>query len=156
MDYKELLEYSFKHDNYVNECHDRSRLAYLSEHVFDFTTYDSEMDELFARKAVEVSKAIYVMATYEYISFDEDSHKWYLIMCNMPFFAHRLEWGASIRGAWWINSAGFYYVLDSCGLWAEGEQIVEMMHLSGDEWAKFIRAVIDFAQPEMKVEEIDG
>ena len=106
----------------------------------DFTTYESAAAELFAKKAVEVSDAITNGKTFDYIE-NEEGRIWYLLMCNMPFFADRIDWGTSIRGAWW-NHGGT--VLSSCGLYVGDEQLLDAK-LSGDEWREFMRAVVAFA-----------
>jgi hypothetical protein len=139
-DYKALLEHSYNvaiHD----ECPPHSRLQWLADQIFDFTTYESEAAELFARKAVEVSEAITNGTTFEYIE-DDDRRMWYLLMCNMPFFANRLDWGSSIRGAWWSHGP---MLVSSCGLYIGDEQLLDM-ELSGDQWREFMRAVVAFAQ----------
>lgn len=74
-----------------------SRLEYLSDHVFGFTTYDSAMAELFARKALEVCAALSNRQTFEYIE-NAENYRWFLWLCNVPFFASKIEWGTSIRG----------------------------------------------------------
>ena len=118
-----------------------SRLAYLADYIFDFTTYEDRMGELFATKAVEVCAAISDRKTFEYLGASEESRMWYLLMCNMPFFADRLEWGTSIRGAWWNHPM----TLDSCGLFWQGEQVTATLKFERDEWAQFIEAVREFA-----------
>ena len=148
MDYKELLEHSHKVAAETFECAPESRLEYLGDHIFDFTTYDGEMSVLFARKAVEVCAAINDGKTFDFIK-DADNYTWFLVMCNMPFFAERLEWGTSIRGAWWAGRPGkleFY----SYGLWMGDEQLTDTLQFSADEWKRFIAAVIEFAHGEMK------
>jgi hypothetical protein len=147
LDYKELLQHSFEVEQGLIECGPESRLAYLSRDIFDFTTYDGSMDELFARKAVEVCAAITNRATFEYIK-DAENYRWFLLMCNMPFFQGKLNWGGSIRGAWWDAEKGFE--LQTCGLWLGNEQLTEPLTFSPDEWKKFIAAVIEFAAPEME------
>ena len=140
MDYLKLLETSYK---CWQEC-DReiSRLEYLSNHIFDFTTYDGEIDELFATKAVEVCRAINDIETFEYQE-DVENYRWFLIMVNMPFFCNKLEWGTSIRGAWWIHED---ITIDSCGLFDDNcDQILDLK-LDRDEWVKFIDAVIIFSE----------
>jgi len=77
-----------------------SRLDFLGNVVFNFTTCDTKMSELFATKAVEVCEAISNKTTFDYIE-NEDNYQWFLLMCNMPFFANMIVWGNSIRGAWW-------------------------------------------------------
>lgn len=149
MNYQALLEHSFaKKNDYLDEK--QSRLEYLAGDIFDFTTYDSEMDELFAQKAVEVCSAINDQETYDYIA-DSENYRWYLIMVNMPFFGDKLEWGVSIRGTWWstpINQQAI--TLESCGLWSETGQIMSLQ-LTLDEWKQFIAAIVEFAKtPEAK------
>lgn len=137
--FKEMLEHSFQQERL--EADELSRLEFLALHVFGFTTYDSGMDELLAARAVQVAEAINDRQTFEYIK-ARDSYENYIVMCQMPFFADRLEWGTSIRGAWW-DTAGV--TLDSCGLWQGGEQL-KPMTFDQASWMEFIRAVVAFAQ----------
>jgi hypothetical protein len=152
-----LLEHSFETVKGYLECPPETRLAYLSEHIFNFTTYDGEKDEFFGRKAVEVCAAINDGKTFDFIK-DADNYTWFLVMCNMPFFAERLEWGTSIRGAWWAGRPGKPIEFYSCGLWIGDEQLIDTLQFSTDEWKRFIAAVIEFAAPEMKAngKEISG
>ena len=122
-----------------------SRLEYLSEHIFDFTTYESKFSELFAKKALEVCAAISDGKTFEYIA-NPDGRLWYLLMVNMPFFADKLEWGTSIRGAWWGEPPHSKIQFSSCGLFLDGEQLSETMEFTADEWKEFIAAVLEFAR----------
>lgn len=46
-DYKELLEHSYRVATESFECAPESRLEYLGDYIFDFTTYDGEMSVLF-------------------------------------------------------------------------------------------------------------
>jgi len=143
-DYKAMLEHSFAVEQDISECPPQSRLAYLAQHIFDFVTYDGEMDERFAMKAVEVCAAITNGTTFDYIA-AKDDYEWFLLMCNMPFFAERIEWGTSIRGAWWgAPRLGEQIKLESCGLWAGDEQVTTL-RFSDDDWRRFVLAVIEFA-----------
>lgn len=150
MDYLELLEHSFEMEmaDTGYECPQKTRLAYLSEHIFSFTTYDSEKDELFGRKAIEICEAINEGRTFDFIK-DTDNYTWFLVMCNMPFFADRLEWGTSIRGAWWSACDHRKIELSSCGLWVGDEQLIDALKFSADEWKKFISALIEFSRVGM-------
>lgn len=157
MNYKELLENSHKQ---MNERLERdeptSRLEFLSNHVFDFTTYDSGVSEMFAKHAVEVVDAITKKKTFDYFKDDEERYKWYLVMVNMPFFERRLSWGSSIRGAWWDDPQRF---IDSCGLY-EGENQLGKLNFAErnyklpldqpTEFEQFMKAVVEFAKPEME------
>jgi hypothetical protein len=139
-EYRALLDHSF-----TTMCaldNKMSRLEYLSDYIFDFTTYDSAMGELFAAKALEVCAAINDRKTFDYIK-DADNYRWYLVMVNMPFFAGRLDWGTSVRGAWWSHDD---QKLDTCGLWRGDEQITDL-EFSREAWQCFTAALADFAKP---------
>jgi len=118
-----------------------SRLEFLGDYIFDFTTYDGEITELFATKALEVCAAITEGKTFEYIK-DPDRYRWYLLMCNMPFFVGRLDWGTSIRGAWWNPEQPD---LDTSGLWLEGKQLSRPLRFAFGDWGKFMQAVNKFS-----------
>lgn len=147
-DYKSMLEHSYAMTREVLECGPESRLEYVATEIFNFTTYDNDMDRVFGEKAIEVCEAITHHKTFEYIK-DREKYQWYLIMLNMPFFADRTEWGTSIRGAWWAGTPGKPIELSSCGLWEGGDQIIETLKFKPDEWTAFMQAIIDFASPEM-------
>jgi hypothetical protein len=142
MDYLKLLEHSYAMAA-SDECPPDSRLEFLGEQVFDFTTYDGEMSATFAGKAIEVCDAINNRTTFDYIK-DPENYRWFLLMCNMPFFARRLEWGTSIRGAWWDADK-----LESCGLY-EGDEQVLLLNFTSEEWAEFARALVCFARDEVR------
>lgn len=131
-------------DGYANVYEDErpSRLAYLSDYIFDFTTYDDAISELFAGKALEVCAAISDKSTGNFIK-DQDNYRWFLLMVNMPFFARRLDWGTSIRGAWWDYAD---QVLDCSGLWIDGEPVTQNLTLTNEQWGLFVSAMLEFAQ----------
>ena len=144
MDYKKLLEHSFNTERLHGECPAESPLVFLSDTIFNFTTYDSAMSKLFGSKAVEVCLAITQKTTFEYIR-DEDNYRWYLLMCNLPFFAQRIEWGTSICGAWWHPHKGLSMELNVCGLWLGDEPLNRALTFNNTEWEAFMLAVGDFA-----------
>ena len=136
MDYLELLRHSFNKDEAD------SKLEYLSDNIFDFTTYDSEMSELFCEKALDVCNAIQERKTFEFIE-NKENYIWFLTMCNMPFFSDKLDWGTSIRGAWWDIYVEKPFVINSFGLWKGSEQLLELP-LNKSEWGNFISAMNEF------------
>jgi len=138
MDYLELLEYSYKTE--IAHSGETSRLDYLSENIFDFTLYDSEMGDLFGKKAVEICCAINDKKSFEY---QKDSYQWYLIIVNMPLFVGKLEWGMSIRGAWWGLYGDDVFTIESCGLWQNDDQLLALK-FNAEEWGLFIRALKSF------------
>jgi len=139
MNYKKMLQDGFANTNSYFDI-PRTRLEYLADEIFNFTTYDTGRSELFATKAVEVCKAITRKTTYEFIK-DESDYQWYLIMCNMPFFVERITWGTSIRGAWWEDSD-----FRSSGLWNGKDQVVGKLKFDANQWAEFIEAIIEFSK----------
>lgn len=143
MNYLKLLENSYNKVSEVLEGNaPESRLEYLSDYIFQFTTYDGEMSELFAAKAIEVCEAINNRTTFEYIK-EPNNYRWYLLMCNMPFFADKLDWGTSIRGAWWYSDIDKPIDLHSWGLWLDEQ--TELAEFTAEEWKEFIEAIIEFA-----------
>jgi hypothetical protein len=72
---------------------------FLGSEIFDFTTYDGDVDSLFASKMIEVLECILNGTTFKYQE-DESNYLNYLTMVNMPFLRGTLDYGTSIRGAW--------------------------------------------------------
>lgn len=136
-----ILAHSYAHAA-GDESPPSSKLEWLGDGIFDFTTYDGEMSAGFAEKAIEVCEAITNRTTFVYIGCIVQ-YQWFLIMCNMPFFADKLSWGTSIRGAWWDYSIKF----SACALFDGDEQIMaDTASFTQDEWCEFIQAIIDFAR----------
>ena len=144
MDYKELLKISWEQDQTGGFWEpSTSKLVFISEFIFNFTTYESDAGELFARKALEVCAAISHKKTFEYIKSSKENNYWYLMMCNTEFFISKIEWSTSIRGAWWDNKIDF----TSCGLFDRAGQVTEIS-FNNEDWVKFLDAVIEFSKPE--------
>jgi hypothetical protein len=145
-DYLKMLEEGFSETNAFGGGDPATRLEYLSDHIFDFTTYDSGKAEEFAAKALEVCAAISNEKTFDYIA-DPDNYRWFLLMVNMPFFARRLNWGTSVRGAWWDASTT---ELNITGLWLDGDKLTEPLKFSTEQWQEFIAAMLEFAEERPK------
>jgi hypothetical protein len=144
IDYKELLENSFERSAEFNEP--VSHLGYLASAIFGIDTYDTEMDDRLASKAVEVADAITNSSTFEYIRHRDDDG-WFEIMLHFPFFADRTSWGTSIRGAWWAPQLHKKNIeFSSCEIYAGDAQWYETLEFTLEEWEKFMRAVVNFAK----------
>jgi hypothetical protein len=145
--YRRMLEEGHAESDAFTEQGRTSRLEYLGEHIFNFTTYESEYSELIAKKALEVCTAISKGETFEYIK-EPEGRLWYLLMVNMPFFSDKLEWGTSVRGAWWAEPPHKKIEFSSCGLFLDGKQLYETMEFTRDQWCEFIAAVVAFGAEE--------
>ena len=74
-----------------------TKLVWIGENVFDFTTYEYVILDKWAGQMIDVIENILNGTTFEYYEKNEEV---YLMMVNMPFLVPHLEWGTSIRGAW--------------------------------------------------------
>jgi hypothetical protein len=98
MNYKALLDEKFEESKSYAGC--ETQIDFVGDVIFEFTTYDSNINELFTRKMIEVLKCILEKSNFQYQDASEGNYLNYLTMVNMPFLADKLEWGSSIRGAW--------------------------------------------------------
>lgn len=124
-----------------------SRLEFLSDYIFDFVTYDGEMAEMLALKAIHVCEAINRRQTFDFIK-DPDRYLWFLVMVNTPFFVDRITWGGSIRSAMWQEDIGY----ESPGLFDGDKQMDKKMFYTIEAWTAFIEAVIEFGLKEVSLE----
>jgi len=144
MNYLDMLEESYALYNLeLKPCEHISRLEFISECIFGFDTYEDEVACLMAKKCLQVCRAINDRETFQYIS-TNDGNLWYLIMVNMPFLSEKIEWGTSIRGAWWDNNNGKVFIVQSHELYYKGEQLGRV-ELNRKNWASFIDAMISFS-----------
>ena len=141
--WEEILGHSYATTLHHREG-DLTRLEFLSDYIFNLTTYDGEVSELFARKMVEVVEAITLRKTFDYIKTPEN-YQWYLVCVNFPFFQDRIEWGSSVRGAWWVYDA---QKLDTCGVWCGDAQVLVLDFPAQADWVAFVQAVVAFANAQ--------
>lgn len=102
--YADLLERVYQEAIETDCVAPASKLEFVGNHIFDFTTYDSGLDEKFAVRMLEVLTAILHGRTFEYQDVSQENYENYILMCNMPFLSKKIEWGTSIRGAWFCAS----------------------------------------------------
>lgn len=107
-------------------------IEFLSSEVFNFTTYDGNVDSLFVQKAVEVCQAINDGKTFDYIA-NNKNYIWYILMLNTPFFEKRIDWGCSIRGAFWSYEQKDFEI---------GSKNIKFR--DGKDWSRFISHIIEF------------
>ena len=118
--YQQHYEFQRRNDACTN-----SKIRWAANYIFDLTTYDSELDELFVKAIVDVCHAIHERKTFEYIR-DPSKYKRFILVCQMLDKFHWIEWGTSIRGAWFDNFAYHPYI--------NSKDIVEEQESWGPEW----------------------
>lgn len=76
-----------------------SKFEFVGDDIFHFVTYDTEVTEMLASKMLEVINVILQKGNSNYQE-NPQNYITYLMMVNMPFLKGKLDWGTSIRGAW--------------------------------------------------------
>lgn len=142
MEWLNIFNHSYTEGQRFLGGHESSKLMFVCD-FFEITTYDDDMSELFATKALEVAEAITEGKTYEYIK-DPENHRWYLWICNLPFFAEKIEWGTSIRGAWW----DFEITVETIELFDGEKQLMDPIEFTQETWKDFMRTLIVWAKEE--------
>lgn len=71
--------------------------TFLSDAIVGLTTDDAELSKLFGEYILDTLIQIRNQTTFEYIK-NEENYKKYITCCN--FIEKWIEWGTSIRGAW--------------------------------------------------------
>lgn len=120
MDYLEMLEESYEEYKKWEHENFHTKLNFLADGVFGITTYENSIECEMAQEFLQVCEAISNNTTFDFISTEEDCNI-YLRTINYPFFIDRIEWGSSIRGAWWENGIT---KIESCHLFSNGDQII--------------------------------
>lgn len=114
----------------------QARIATLGD-ILGIVTYDYEQAARLVKIAIETIDAITERTTFKYIEKVDAQYENYLTAVNLAFFKGKLEWGTSIRGAWWDGDN----LRDGC--------IIEN-GVSREEWEKFMRALVVFAKGAYK------
>jgi hypothetical protein len=98
MDVLDIYESEYRdYTLYVN--HSGTKYEWAANYIFDLCTYDGELDELFVKKIIEICKAIFDKTTYEYMK-DKSKYITYILVCQLLDKFNWIDWGTSIRGAW--------------------------------------------------------
>lgn len=106
---------------YEEECTRReggyTKYEWAAMNIFDLFTYDSSLDEKFVKTIIEVCKVILEKGNYEYIS-DEQNYDKYILVCQMLRRFRWIDWGTSIRGAWFEPDTDHSKeILEECKWW---------------------------------------
>ncbi len=95
---RELFKGSF--EEYIDGYEDGDKYEWCSNYVFGLKTYDGELDKEFVEKIFEVCKAILDRTTFAFINQSEEKYSQFIIVCNLFEKYRWIDWGTSIRGAW--------------------------------------------------------
>ena len=149
MNYLKMLKESYQ--EYKGNCFDcepPSKLNFISTQVFLIWTYDDCMDEKMGLEFLKVCDVITKGDNFLFIDTSGGNYELYLRTVSYPFFEGKLEWGNSIRGAWWVHDL---VEIDSCGLHYKGKQLLKekfdmrvliptiQQFLKGEDNVKFAR-----------------
>lgn len=88
-------------DNYFTKK--EQKCMFLSSGIVGITTYDGGLDKDIGEDILETLVQINNRTTFDYIK-DEINYKKHIICCN--FIEDWLDWGTSIRGAWFNTADG--------------------------------------------------
>lgn len=103
MMYLDTWEKYEKDFDIAHSVFDANKYEWAASHVFEICTDDGELDEIFVKKIIEVCRAILESRTFEYIE-DKDNYIAYIIVCQLLYEKGWIEWGTSIRGAWFVRN----------------------------------------------------
>ena len=79
-----------------------SKYEWAANYIFDLITYDTDLDERFVKDILEVCEVIADRCNYEYIE-NNDNYIKYILVCQLLDRFKWINWGISIRGAWFEN-----------------------------------------------------
>ena len=90
-------------DEFAEHCdgaESENKYEWCSNYVFDLTTYDNELDEIFVKKIFEVCKAILEKRNFSFFKDNDEKYREFIIVCQLLCRLNWINWGTSIRGAW--------------------------------------------------------
>ncbi len=137
MDYLRLLDESYAARKATIDP-ESTKYEFLAS-IFGIYTYSAKADKFFVKKALSVCDAITNGKTYRFTSKSKTNYRWYLAIVNLPFFRSKINWGGSIRGAFW-QSVGLDLEPMFWPATYEDKPVNEV-YLTVDDWVDFLKAV---------------
>ncbi len=122
--------------------------------VIDFDTYVSGVDAELAPRFCAALKSILDRTTFEFIKESRQNYLDFLTLCNLSRFKDLMEWGTSIRGAWF--SLGLEPI--EMGRWLPVSDPGDSLKFDEEEkFEVFIRGLIMFMEEpeESTIKEIN-
>lgn len=140
--YKDILNFSYKRYSEEDLCAGDYN-DFIDRAIFDLTTYDGSITEILVSKLIKICEAINNRTTFKFIE-NEQNYIDFITLLHFDFFKNRLNWGTSIRGAWWDETE---YILDSNYLYHNNDKNYDKIRkitFNCENWIVFLNAVIEF------------
>lgn len=102
-DVKKLYAKAYESYKEGVECCD-NKYEWAASEVFGLATYDGALDKLFVERICDVCKYIAAGKTYEFIDMSDENYTTYILVCQLLYKKNWIEWGSSIRGAFFYCS----------------------------------------------------
>lgn len=99
---RELVLQIFE-DEFAEHCdgaENENKYDWCAKYVFMLLTYDEELAEIFIKKIFEVCKAILEKRNFSFFKDNDEKYREYIIVCQLLCRLNWINWGTSIRGAW--------------------------------------------------------
>lgn len=138
----DIYRAQYEEENSLYDC-GWTKQHWAARKVFDLTTYDDELDELFVNDILEVCKVILEKRNYEYIK-DEKNYIKYILVCQILKRFGWINWGTSIRGAW-CEASHFDIpkdILEELEWWDDEHHVIEEVPFTVDN----LKALIEFME----------
>lgn len=94
--------------DYEEQRDGSSKLAYVGDYIFGFTTYDEEKSEQLTSMCLLSIQNIIRKTVFNFIE-NDDNYMCYILSVNLLDKFDFLEWGTSVRGAWIKDGATFHF-----------------------------------------------
>lgn len=78
------------------------KYEWAANYIFDLCTYDAELDEKFVKAILEICQVIIDKENFYYI-YNDKNYTTYILVCQLLNNFQWIDWGTSIRGAWFEN-----------------------------------------------------
>ena len=139
-----LENYKRDYEIYTSFMSGESKYDWAATNIFDLTTYDGDLDERFVKDILEVCKVILEKRNFEYIK-DEQNYLKYIIVCQLLVNKRWINWGTSIRGAWFERDET--YIWDEKVPISESDKILKT-NVTVPFTVENLKALIEFMEEE--------
>ena len=126
-----------------------SKYEWAASEIFGLATYDGNLSKLFVERICDVCKYIAAGKTFEFINMSEENYITFILVCQVLYKKNWINWGTSIRGAWFDDGCGDY-ILDWWVEYCGGKQLTFKIPFNTEN----LLLLIEFLEePEKSLEE---